>query len=119
MVKYTPVLAGVNGTDPFVLWDDYFDRLERLGFAGVQNFPTIGLFECEAAVRTVRSDVIMICHGGPIAEPEHAAHMLAHCPGCHGFYGASNMERLPTERALTENTRRFTALRTLSKRGAG
>ena len=194
VVKHTPVLAGVNGTDPFVLWDDYFDRLERLGFAGVQNFPTVGLFDgqirqqleetgmgyglevetiarahargmlttpyvfnpreavqmaeagadiivvhmgltaggsigaattpsldasvalfndCEAAVRTVRGDVIMICHGGPIAEPEHAAHMLAHCPGCHGFYGASSMERLPTERALTEHTRRFTALRRL------
>ena len=68
--------------------------------------------ECEAAVRATRDDVIMICHGGPIAEPEHAAHMLAHCPGCHGFYGASSMERLPTERALTEQTRRFTDLRT-------
>ena len=193
VVRHTPVLAGVNGTDPFVLWDDYFDRLERLGFAGVQNFPTVGLFDgqmrqqleetgmgyglevemiarahargmlttpyvfnpreavqmaaagadiivvhmgltaggsigaattpsldasvalfndCEAAVRGVRDDVIMICHGGPIAEPEQAAHMLAHCPGCHGFYGASSMERLPTERALTEQTRRFTGLRT-------
>ena len=193
VVRHTPVLAGVNGTDPFVLWDDYFDRLERLGFAGVQNFPTVGLFDgqmrqqleetgmgyglevemiarahargmlttpyvfnpreavqmaaagadiivvhmgltaggsigaattpsldasvalfndCEAAVRGVRDDVIMICHGGPIAEPEHAAHMLAHCLGCHGFYGASSMERLPTERALTEQTRRFTGLRT-------
>jgi predicted TIM-barrel enzyme len=187
------VLAGVNGTDPFVSWDDYFDRLERLGFAGVQNFPTVGLFDgqmrqqleetgmgyglevemiarahargmlttpyvfnpreavqmaaagadiivvymgltaggsigaattpsldasvalfndCEAAVRGVRDDVIMICHGGPIAEPEHAAHMLAHCRGCHGFYGASSMERPPSERALTEQTRRFTGLRT-------
>ena len=65
----------------------------------------------------VRDDVIMICHGGPIAEPEHAAHMLAHCPGCHGFYGASSMERLPTERALTEQTRRFTGLR-ITPRGA-
>ena len=45
VVRHTPVLAGVNGTDPFVLWDDYFDRLERLGFAGVQNFPTVGLFD--------------------------------------------------------------------------
>ena len=192
VVKHTPVLAGVNGTDPFVLWDDYFDRLERLGFAGAQNFPTVGLFDgqmrqqleetgmgyglevemiarahargfvttpyvfnpaeavqmaeagadivvvhmgltaggsigaattpslaasvalfndCDTAVRTVRDDVIMICHGGPIAEPDDAAHMLAHCPGCHGFYGASSMERLPTERALTEHTRRFTGLR--------
>jgi predicted TIM-barrel enzyme len=192
VVKHTPVLAGVNGTDPFALWDDFFDRLERLGFAGVQNFPTVGLFDgqmrqqleetgmgyglevdmialahrrgmlttpyvfnpaeavqmaqagadiivvhmgltaggsigaattpslgaavalfnaCEAAVRGVRDDAILICHGGPIAEPEHAAHMLAHCPGCHGFYGASSMERLPTERALTEQTNRFTSLR--------
>jgi predicted TIM-barrel enzyme len=79
----------------------------------------VALFnECEAAVRTVRSDVIMICHGGPIAEREHAAHMLAHCPGCHGFNRASSMERLPTERALTGNTRRFTALRTPSARDA-
>ena len=159
VVKHTPVLAGVNGTDPFVLWDDYFDRLERLGFAGVQNFPTVGLFDGQmrqqlekpawatasvamiarahargfvttpyvfnpreavqmaeagadivvvtwgspraaasaprdhavagrlggpvqrmrGGVRTVRSDVIMICHGGPIAEPDDAAYMLAHC----------------------------------------
>jgi predicted TIM-barrel enzyme len=77
----------------------------------------VALFnDCEAAVRGVRDDVIMICHGGPIAEPEHAAHMLSHCPGCHGFYGASSMERLPTERALTAQTRRFTGLRTTPRR---
>jgi predicted TIM-barrel enzyme len=51
--------------------------------------------------------VIVLCHGGPIATPEDASFMLAHCPECHGFYGASSMERLPTEVALTETTRRF------------
>ena len=131
VVKHTPVRAGVNGSEPFVLWDACFDRLERLGFVGVRNFPTVGLFdgqmrqqfnECEATVRRVRNDVIMICLGGPIAEPEHAAHMPAHCPrchGCHGFYGASSMERLPTERALTEHTRHFTSLRVPAARSAG
>jgi predicted TIM-barrel enzyme len=92
------------------------------GSVGAATTPSlaasVALFnECEAAVRAQRDDVIMICHGGPIAEPEHAAHMLAHCPGCHGFYGASSMERLPTERALTEHTRRFTGLR-IKPRGA-
>lgn len=60
----------------------------------------------EAAVR-VRRDVIVLCHGGPIATPEDAAFILRSCPGCHGFYGASSMERLPVEEALTEQTRRF------------
>ena len=62
------------------------------------------------AARGVRGDVLVICHGGPIATPEDAAHVLASCPGCHGFYGASSMERLPVEAALTEQTRRFKAL---------
>ena len=192
VVRHTPVLAGVNGTDPFVLWDDYFDRLERLGFAGVQNFPTVGLFdgqmrqqleetgmgyglevemiarahargmlttpyvfnpreavqmaeagadiivvhmgltaggsigaattpslaaavalfnECEAAVRGVRDDVIMICHGGPIAEPADAEYVLRRADRLHGFYGASSMERLPVERALKSQTEQFKAVR--------
>src|SRR5699024_453585 len=59
------------------------------------------------AAREVRDDVIVLCHGGPIAQPEDAAYVLSRCPNCHGFYGASSMERLPTERALTEQTRRF------------
>jgi predicted TIM-barrel enzyme len=64
----------------------------------------------EAALK-VRKDVIVLCHGGPIARPEDAAYVLAACPQCHGFYGASSMERLPAETALTETTRRFKAIR--------
>ena len=63
-----------------------------------------------AAAKSVNPDVIVLCHGGPIATPEDAQHVLAHCPGCHGFYGASSMERLPVEQALTETTRRFTQI---------
>ncbi len=188
VVKHTPVLAGVNGTDPFMIPDEFFKRLIDLGFSGVQNFPTVGLIDgsfranleetgmsyalevemmarahaldllttpyvfsaddaramteagadiivCHlglttggaigaetaltldnsiasintwsAAARAIRPDVIVLCHGGPIATPDDAAQVLTHCPGCHGFYGASSMERLPVETALTENTRRF------------
>jgi predicted TIM-barrel enzyme len=60
-----------------------------------------------AAARTIDQNVIVLCHGGPIATPEDAAWILSRCPDCHGFYGASSMERLPTETALTETTRRF------------
>jgi predicted TIM-barrel enzyme len=190
-VKRTPVLAGVNGTDPFVIMDVLLDELKALGFAGVQNFPTVGLIdgvfranleetgmsyalevdmvraarakdllttpyvfspdeavamaeagadmivchmglttggaigaetartladcvrdidEWAEAARRVRDDVIVLCHGGPIAEPEDAAHVLKNARLCHGFYGASSMERLPTEIALTEQTRRFKSL---------
>ena len=63
------------------------------------------------AAREVREDVLVICHGGPIATPEDAAFILANCKGCHGFYGASSMERLPVETALTEQTRRFKGLK--------
>ena len=59
------------------------------------------------AAKSVKPDVIVLCHGGPISMPEDAAYILKHCPGCHGFYGASSMERLPAETALTEQTRRF------------
>lgn len=191
VVKKTPVLAGVNGTDPFCIFDDFLDRLTALGFAGVQNFPTVGLFDgrmranleetgmgyglevdlirqahhknmlttpyaftvAEAvqmteagadilvchmglttggaigastaltlddsarlinemikAARKVRDDIIILCHGGPIAEPADADFILKACPGCHGFYGASSMERLPVERALIEQTRKFKAI---------
>jgi len=187
-VNNTPVLAGVNGTDPFLLLDDFLDRLLRLGFSGVQNFPTVGLIdgtfranleetgmgyvlevemiaaagkagllttpyvfsEADAkamakagadivvchmglttggaigaetaltlqdcvepirawarAARAEREDVLALVHGGPIAMPEDAAFILEHCPEVQGFYGASSMERLPTEKALTEQTRRF------------
>jgi predicted TIM-barrel enzyme len=63
------------------------------------------------AARRVNPEVIVLCHGGPIARPEDAEHILARCPDCHGFYGASSMERLPAEVALTETTKRFKAIR--------
>lgn len=188
VVKNTPVLAGVNGTDPFCHFDKFLDDLKAMGFSGVQNFPTVGLIDgnfranleetgmgyglevemirlahqkgllttpyvfseenalamteagadiivphmglttggnigaetalklsdcvplinqwAEAAKR-VRKDVIVLCHGGPISTPEDAQYILSHCPQCDGFYGASSMERLPTEVALTETTRKF------------
>ena len=188
VVKATPVLAGVNGTDPFVLMPQFLSELKAMGFSGVQNFPTIGLFDgvmrqsfeetgmgygievemiaearaldllttpyvftpdeatamtkagadiivahmgvtvggaigatsaksldqcigeidaiAEAATR-VRSDVIVLCHGGPIALPEDAEFVLRNCGRCHGFYGASSMERLPVEAALTEQVKDF------------
>ena len=63
-----------------------------------------------AFVLPIVHDVIVLCHGGPIATPEDAAFILSRCPSCHGFYGASSMERLPTEAALTETTQRFTRI---------
>ncbi len=191
VVKKTPVLAGVNGTDPFMIPQEFFARLIALGFSGVQNFPTVGLFDgsmranleatgmgyglevemierahrldllttpyvfsesearamasagadivvCHlglttggaigattalkladcvepinawaAAAKAVNPAVIVLCHCGPIATPDDAQYILTHCRECHGFYGASSMERLPTEVALTETTRRFTQL---------
>ncbi|WP_026873555.1 phosphoenolpyruvate hydrolase family protein [Inquilinus limosus] len=188
VVKHTPVLAGVNGTDPFLLTDHFLAGLKAMGFAGVQNFPTVGLIdgvfrqnleetgmgyglevemiarahaldllttpyvfsaeqavamaeagadiivphmglttggaigaetaktlddcvglidEWAAAALAVRPDIIVLCHGGPISMPEDAAHVLQRCKHCHGFYGASSMERLPTEQALTAQTRAF------------
>jgi predicted TIM-barrel enzyme len=62
------------------------------------------------AAKSVRDDVIILCHGGPIATPEDAEYILAHCPDCHGFYGASSMERLPTEVALKETTQQFKSI---------
>ncbi len=191
VVKKTPVLAGVNGTDPFMLRDHFLQQLKDMGFAGVQNFPTVGLFDgtirkqleetgmgyglevdmiraaheqdllttpyvfsaeeavamteagadilvphmglttggaigaetafkledcpalidawAEAAMR-VRKDIIVLCHGGPISMPEDASYVLQHTAHCHGFYGASSMERLPTEKALTAQTAAFKAL---------
>ena len=175
VVRRTPVLAGVNGTDPFCLFDEFLDRLRAMGFSGVQNFPTVGLIDgtlranleetgmsyaqevelvrlarakdmlttpyvfnpaglttggsigagtaltlqdcvpriaaIAEAARRVRSDVLAMCHGGPIATPEDAQAILSQCPACHGFYGASSMERLPAEIALTEQTRRFKAIK--------
>jgi predicted TIM-barrel enzyme len=191
VVKQTPVLAGVNGTDPFLIPDSFLRRLIDLGFSGIQNFPTVGLIDgtfranleetgmgyglevelvarahaldllttpyvfseqeardmakagadvvvahmglttggaigaetalkladCvgpinayAAAAKSVKPDVIVLCHGGPIATPDDAGFILSRCTDCHGFYGASSMERLPTEVALTETTRRFTQI---------
>jgi predicted TIM-barrel enzyme len=188
VVRHTPVLAGVNGTDPFMLREHFLGQLKDMGFSGIQNFPTVGLFDgrirqnleetgmgyglevelvraaheldmlttpyafsaeeasamaeagadivvahmglttggaigagtadrledcpgrvdawAEAAL-AVRPDIIVLCHGGPIATPEDAAYVLRNTRHCHGFYGASSMERLPTEKALTATTRAF------------
>jgi predicted TIM-barrel enzyme len=191
VVRHTPVLAGVNGTDPFVLMPQFLRSLRDMGFSGVQNFPTIGLFDgrmrvafeetgmgygvevdmiraahdldllttpyvfdadearamAEAgadivvahmgvtvggatgatsatkladcvpvidaiaqAAMAVRRDIIVLCHGGPIAMPEDASYILRTCRNCHGFYGASSMERLPVETALAAQTRSFKAI---------
>lgn len=191
-VKHTPVLAGVCATDPFMIRDHFLQELRSLGFAGIQNFPTVGLFDglfrenleetgmgfqlevdCIAAAheldllttpyafqpdearlltaagadiivahmglttsgtigartaktldacvrevdaiasaaRKVRDDVIVLCHGGPIAMPPDAQYILDHVDGVDGFYGASSMERLPTEVAVTEQVREFTRIR--------
>ncbi|MDB5541477.1 MAG: hypothetical protein JWQ89_3204 [Devosia sp.] len=191
VVKRTPVLAGVNGTDPFVLMPQFLAELKAMGFSGVQNFPTIGLFDgvmrqsfeetgmgyglevemiaeaakldllttpyvfnpdeavamtragadivvahmgvttggaigaraaksleqcCDeieaiaAAARGVREDVIVLCHGGPISMPADAKFVLDRVKGCHGFYGASSMERLPVEVAIKAQVEGFKGL---------
>lgn len=192
VVKNTPVLAGVNGTDPFCQFDVFLDEIKKIGFTGVQNFPTVGLIDGNfranleetgmgyalevemirkahekgllttpyifseqdaiamtkagadilvphmglttggsigaetalkladcvplinqwaKAAKAIRPDVIILCHGGPIATPEDAAYILQHCPDCNGFYGASSMERLPTEVALKETTKQFKSIK--------
>jgi predicted TIM-barrel enzyme len=192
VVKRTPVLAGVCGTDPFRDMSIFLEDVKRIGFSGVQNFPTVGLIDglfranleetgmgfdreiamiglahrqdllttpyaftpAEAeqmtaagadivvahmglttsgsigattamtmedsvsavqniadAARSVRSNVIVLCHGGPIAMPEDAAYVLSRTKNVHGFYGASSMERLPVEVAMTEQVRAFKAIR--------
>ncbi|MEU3709940.1 phosphoenolpyruvate hydrolase family protein [Streptomyces catenulae] len=191
VVTDTPVLAGVNGTDPFRLMGPFLDDLQRMGFCGVQNFPTVGLYDGtfrrhleetgmgyalevdlirraherdlltapyvfdpdqaaamaeagadllvphlglttsgtigartaptldEAAARVqamrdaavrVNPDLLVLCHGGPIAEPADAAHVLARTEGVVGFFGASSIERLPAERAIREQTKAFKGL---------
>jgi predicted TIM-barrel enzyme len=188
VVKKTPVLAGVNGTDPFCRFDIFLDGVAAIGFSGVQNFPTVGLIDgvfrqnleetgmsyarevemirlahekdllttpyvfdpsqaatmanagadilvahmglttggtigaetaltletCAGRIDAIaeaaldaRSDIIVLCHGGPIAEPADAALVLSKARHCHGFYGASSMERLPTEIAITKQTQEF------------
>jgi predicted TIM-barrel enzyme len=188
IVKNTPVLAGVCGTDPFRLKDVFLRQLKEAGFSGVQNFPTVGLcdgifranleetgmgydqevemiaranrlgllttpyvFNAEDALKmaeagadvlvahaglttkgligaksamaldqaaelvqriadagkSVSSEILVLCHGGPIAEPEDAGYVLKHIRGVHGFFGASSIERLPTEVAITSQVKRF------------
>ena len=200
VVHSTPVLAGVCGTDPFRLMPVFLAELKRMGFAGVQNFPTVGLFdggmrraleetgisyeqevemirvareldlltapyvfdEREAramaaagadllvphlgttvmgavgvttaisldesveriqamhdAAKEVKPDIIVLCHGGPIAEPDDAQYVLDRTSGVVGFFGASSMERLPTEIAITENMRRFKNIRTKGMSSVG
>ena len=196
VVKNTPVLAGVNGTDPFVLMPQFLGELKAMGFSGVQNFPTIGLFDgvmrqsfeetgmsydlevdmiaeahrldllttpyvfnareaaamtragadlivahmgvttggaigakaaksleqcaeeittIAAAARAVRDDVIVLCHGGPIAMPADAKYILERVKTCQGFYGASSMERLPVELAIRAQVEAFKGLSTGGK----
>lgn len=192
VARMTPVLAGVCGTDPMRLMDRFLGQVKEAGFAGVQNFPTVGLIDgtfranleetnmgydkevamirmaheldllttpyvfdtedakkmtdagadilvahmglttagsigahtaktlqqcvplIDAIVRTakgIRKDIIVLCHGGPIAEPPDAKFILGNCKEVDGFYGASSMERLPTERAIKEQTKAFTSIR--------
>ena len=192
VVKHTPVLAGICGTDPFRLMPRFLKQVKKAGFSGVQNFPTVGLCDgmfrrnleetgmgyglevdmirtahemdlfttpyafnvdeakamaeagadvvvahmglttkgaigatsaltleqspakvqeiCDAA-RAVNSGVIVLCHGGPISMPDDAEYVLQRTEGVHGFYGASSMERLPTEAAITEQMKKFKAIR--------
>ena len=199
VVRETPVLAGVCGTDPFRLMPVFLRQLKEIGFTGVQNFPTVGLidgifrqnleetgmgFELEIemiraareldlltcpyvfdpdearamaeagadvlvphmglttkgtigahtartldecveliqamhdAAKAVNAEILVLCHGGPIAEPEDAASVLERTNGVVGFFGASSMERLPTEVAMTENMKRFKAIHVEGGSGA-
>lgn len=192
VVQHTPVLAGVNGTDPFCNFDLFLDQIAALGFAGIQNFPTVGLIDgvfrqnleetgmsydreisliararakdllttpyvfdadqaramtaagadiivahmglttggsigattapgldeardrveqIAAAARETRADVLVLCHGGPIATPADAQFILDNCATCHGFYGASSMERLPVETAIVGQIEAFKSIR--------
>src|SRR6195256_2558646 len=191
VVRCTPVLAGVNGTDPFMIADHFLRQLADLGFSGVQNFPTVGLIDgtfranleetgmsyaleidmiakarekdmlttpyvfseaeaaamaiagadivvchlglttggsigaqtalrlkdCPARIDTwaeaalsVNSKILVLAHGGPIATPADADFIIRNTRNCHGFYGASSMERLPVELALTDQVRKFKAI---------
>ncbi|MBC8159901.1 MAG: phosphoenolpyruvate hydrolase family protein [Roseiflexaceae bacterium] len=192
VVRATPVLAGVCGTDPFRMMPHFLRQIKEMGFAGVQNFPTVGLFDgvfrqnleetgmgfglevdmirmaheldlltapyvfnpdearamaqagadvlvphmglttkgaigartaitleeaanrvqaMHDAAKAINPHILVLCHGGPIAEPEDAAFVLKHVPGVVGFFGASSIERLPTETAITEHARRFKQLK--------
>ncbi len=198
VVRHTPVLAGVCGTDPFRLMHIFLQQIKAMGFSGVQNFPSVGLIDgifranleetgmgydkevemisiahkldilttpyvftpdeaaamtragadilvphvglttkgsigahtamtieqattavqaMHDAARAINPDIIVLCHGGPIAEPEDAAYVLEHTEGIAGFFGASSAERLPTEIAITENMRRFKRIPMHSEEG--
>ncbi|QEU10977.1 phosphoenolpyruvate hydrolase family protein [Dermabacter vaginalis] len=191
VVKHTPVLAGVNGTDPFRVMPHFLKQVKEIGFAGVQNFPTVGLIdgvfranleetgmgfgpeidmirmaneldlltspyvfdieqakemaaagadilvphmglttsgtigaqtalsleeaatkvqELADAARSVNPDILCLCHGGPIANPEDAQYILDNTEGIVGFYGASSIERFPTETGIREQTEKFTQI---------
>ncbi len=188
VVRKVPVLAGVNGTDPFMIRHVFLEKIKKIGFAGVQNFPTVGLidgnfrknleetgmgyeleveliedaskmdllttpyvFSEEDAIKMtnagadiivahmglttggsigaetghslnkcpklidswaneakkINPDIIVLCHGGPISSPSDAKYILENTNFCHGFYGASSMERLPTEKAISSQTKAF------------
>jgi predicted TIM-barrel enzyme len=192
VVKHTPVLAGVCGTDPFRLMPNFLRQIADAGFLGVQNFPTVGLIDgtfrtgleetgmgydlevrmiqiasemgllttpycfnvdeavamakadadiliphmglttkgmigastavtleesalrCQAmhdAAKRIKPDILVLCHGGPIAEPEDAQYILDHTDGIVGFYGASSMERLPVEPAITQRIQEFATIK--------
>ena len=193
VVRHTPVQAGVNATDPILLLPQFLQQLKHLGFSGVQNFPTVGLFDgtmrqsfeetgmgfglevdmiaaahavdllttpyvftpdearamtvagadlivahmgvttggavgaraarsldqcvtetgaiAEAAL-TIRPDDLVLCHGGPISMPEDVRYVLERCADCHGFYGASSIERLPVELAIKAQVEQFKSLTT-------
>ena len=198
VVRAVPVLAGVCATDPFLIREAFLRELRELGFAGIQNFPTVGLIdglfranleetgmgyhheveciaaarqldllttpyvfspddaeamakagadilvahmglttsgsigaqtaksleECAVAIRaiverakSIRTDLLVLCHGGPIATPKEAQWILEACPGTDGFYGASSMERLPTEVAITSEVRRFGSMHLIPRKG--
>ena len=200
VVRHTPVLAGVCGTDPFRVMSVFLQRLKDIGFAGAQNFPTVGLVDgtfrqnleetgmgyalevemirqahaldllttpyvfdprdaramaeagadilvahmglttggsigaetgksldqCVGLIQEIRDaaaeinpEVIVLCHGGPISEPDDAAYVLSRTTGVAGFFGASSMERLPTEIAVTDTVRRFKELRPASQKENG
>ena len=191
VVQRTPVLAGVNGTDPFRVMPYFLKQIKEIGFAGVQNFPTVGLIDgvfranleetgmgygpeidmiraahdldlltspyvfdedqardmaragadilvphmglttsgtigaktaltldeaaakvqaLADAAKSVNPDILCLCHGGPIANPDDAQYILDHTDGIVGFYGASSIERFPTEVGIREQTERFKAV---------
>jgi predicted TIM-barrel enzyme len=198
VVKHTPILAGVNATDPFRMMPYFLKQVKEMGFSGVQNFPTVGLFdgvmranmeatglgydkevemvrlahemdllttpyvfnedEAQAMVkagadmivahvglttggtigavaaktmdqsieftlriaeasRKIRKDILVICHGGPFDEPENVGEAMRRMPGINGFYGATSMERLPVERAIKEQVKKFTEMKTAPFKG--